>query len=112
MNGEDRTWVELRIGITPDEALELLDALATDEELREELEQNPRETLLRFNIDISPEDAPARLQLPPPEAIQHHADSLREREPFGDDASMPHGFAVLFVAHGNGAPQPRPPKSD
>jgi hypothetical protein len=108
MNSQDRSWVEVRIGITPDEALEFLYALAADEDLRERLEQDPRAVLLEHNIDISPDEAPTQLRLPAPEIIQYHAESLRTREPFGDDANLPHGFAVLLVAFGNGSVPPGP----
>jgi hypothetical protein len=108
MDSEDRTWIEVRVGITPDEAIAFLDALASDEELRERLERDPRAVLLEYNIDISPDEAPEQLQLPPPETIKYHADSLREREPFGEGMDLPHGFAVLYVAHGNGIIGPTP----
>jgi len=51
---QERSWIELRIGITPDEAIEFLDALAEDEDLRTRLEQNPREVLLKHHIDFLP----------------------------------------------------------
>jgi hypothetical protein len=112
MNEEERSWIELRIGITPEEALAFLDDLATNKELRERLQNNPRDVLLEYNIDLAEDSAPTALQLPAPETIQHHADSLRGRseEPYGENAILPHGFAVLLVAHGNGIipPPPRP----
>jgi len=98
---QERSWIELRIGITPDEAIEFLDALAEDEDLRTRLEQNPREVLLKHHIDFLPATAPGTLRLPPHETIADYAQKLREREPFGRDTDMPHGYAVLWVAHGN-----------
>jgi hypothetical protein len=111
MSGDDRSWTEVRIGISPDEALEFLQLLATDEALRTALEESPRETLLQYNIEYSEENAPDRLKLPAPEVIQHHVDSLSQHhDSWAEGAVLPHGFAVLLVAHGNGVIPPIGPR--
>ena len=110
MTASDRDWIELRIGITSEEAIAFLEALAEDEELRDRLEKNPREVLLEWNIDL--QNAPDRVVLPPRETIAHHAKALRSGDPFGTLSNLPHGFIVLYVVHGNGIAPPPPPPED
>ena len=108
----DRDWIELRIGITSEEAIAFLEALAEDGELRERLEKSPRDVLLEWNIDLLPESAPDRVVLPPRETIARHAESLRLDDPFGTVSNLPHGYIVLYVVHGNGIAAPPPPRGD
>jgi len=104
--GEEPRW--LHIGIDNAQSIELLDRLASEPELRQRLESDPRTVLLKeFRIDFP--EAPESVQLPPPETIQQYADELRKDQPFGHDSTMAHGLYVLYVAHGNGSPPPPPP---
>ena len=98
MSDEPR-WIH--IGIDDEQAMELLERLADDEGLRSRLQDDPRKVLLKeFRIDLPA--APDRLELPPPEEIRRYAGELRKEQPFGRSFQMPHGFVLLWVAHGNG----------
>jgi hypothetical protein len=115
MSDSERSWLELKIGITSEEAVVFLRQLAEDPELYAELERNPRETLLEWNIELAEGSAPEKVKLPPPEAIARHAEALAAASPFGNGhggGTHPHGFYVLYVVHGNGVPPPSPPGSD
>ena len=103
----------LHIGIDDAKAIKLLEKLATSSSLRAKLEKNPRKTLLsKFGIDFPA--APPTVKLPPVETIQAYVDELRKDHPFGHRFNLPHGIAVLWVAHGNGVlpPPPPPPEDD
>jgi hypothetical protein len=116
---ERRDWIELRIGITDKEAIDFLTELADEDNdvLRSELERNPREVLLKWNIDLAQESAPDKVKLPPLETIRRHIEALRGADPFGTGGggsmgpTIPHGYCVLYVVHGNGVP-PCPPPAD
>jgi hypothetical protein len=113
MSESERSWLELKIGMTSDEAVVFLRQLADDPELYAELERNPRETLIEWNIELA--DAPEKVTLPPPETIARHAEALAAAEPFGNDRGrwpLPHGFYVMYVVHGNGVPPPSPPGAE
>lgn len=113
MSEQERTWLELRLGITAEEAVAFLRQLADDPELRADLERNPRETLLKWNIDLL-EGMPNTVSLPPQETIARHAEALSLANPFGSGRGwwLPHGFYVMFVVHGNGVPPCPPDDSD
>jgi hypothetical protein len=105
-SGEPR-W--LHSGIDDETATELLARLASDDELRTRLEDDPRTVLLReFHIDFPA--APGTVRLPPPEVISHYVHELRKELPFGRHFNIPHGIVLMWVAHGNGMhPKPKPP---
>jgi hypothetical protein len=103
--GNEPRW--LHIGIDDDQAIELLERLANDDDLRARLESDPRKVLLKeFRIDFP--HAPESVTLPPPEEIGRYAEELRKHEPFGRDFNLAHGIVLLHVAHGNGHPPPAP----
>lgn len=99
----------LHIGIDDAKAIRLLEKLAKNAALRNRLQKYPRKTLLsEFAIDFPA--APETVKLPPPETIQAYVDELKKDHPFGHTFNLPHGIAVLWVAHGNGSPPPPPPR--
>src|SRR4051812_9760957 len=109
MGNSEPRWIH--IGIDDEHALKLLQRLVDDKKLRNRLEQEPREVLLReFHIDFP--GAPDTVRLPPPEAIAHSLHELRKERPFGRHFNMPHGIVLMWVAHGNGTPPPPPPPGD
>jgi len=108
MGKSEPRW--LHIGIDDEQAIDLLERLANEPELRASLAEDPRHVLLKeFRIDYP--HAPESLSLPPPEEIQRYADELRKHEPFGREFNVAHGIVLLHVAHGNGHPPP-PPDED
>ena len=109
MASEEPRW--LHIGIDDEQAIRLLEELAKDAKLRQNLEKNPRRVLLRrFRIDFPA--APDTVKLPPVETIQEYARELREKQPFGRDFNLPHGIVLLWVAHGNGVRPPGTSRGD
>jgi hypothetical protein len=110
VNNNRRQWIEVRIGITPEEAIAFLEELADDEDLRERLQKHPRKVLLERKIDLFPGTEPENVQLPPPEQLRAYARELRERELSDPGNVGSHGFAVLSVSHG--PPPPPPPPSE
>jgi hypothetical protein len=112
VSDSNRHWLEVRVGITSEEAIAFLEELADDEELRDRLTESPREVLLERKIDLLPGTEPSDVRLPPPEEIRAYAQSLRERSGFAPDNPASHGFAVLAVSHGAPPPPPPPPPEE
>jgi hypothetical protein len=109
MGNKEPRW--LHIGIDDEQAIDLLQRLVNDEELRGRLEASPRDVLLKeFRIDFP--GAPESVSLPPPETIERYVDELRKPEPFGRYFNLSHGIVLMWVAHGNGVPPPPPPPDD
>ena len=106
MEIQEPRW--LHIGIDDDQAIKLLEELAKDPKLRDNLEKNPRRVMFRrFRIDFP--GAPDTVSLPPTETIAAYARELRKEKPFGRDFNLAHGIVLLWVAHGNGVHPPPPP---
>jgi hypothetical protein len=105
MEKQEPRW--LHIGVDDEQAIELLERLANEEDLRARLEAEPRDVLLKeFRIDFP--TAPESVSLPPPETIRRYVDELRKPEPFGRYFNLAHGIVLMWVAHGNGHPPPPP----
>jgi hypothetical protein len=91
----ERPQQDLRYAITDDEAEEFLRRLANpDDELRSQLEENPRDTLLEHNLDIA--GIPEKVSLPPAEEIEtfirNHLAGPRETNNVG--------YAILYFMLG------------
>jgi hypothetical protein len=80
---EERWYVKLERSVEPPDAYELLRRLAEDEELRERIQSNPRDTLRdEIGLEYGP-DLPmqATIILPPPEEIRKVLDRLEDAQP-------------------------------
>lgn len=96
MNDENR-FPEIK----PEQALKLLGALATDDELRSRVEESPSEVLAsEFGIRLDPDHLPEDLRLPPKEKIAELLVVLLQEDVTG----LPHGHIVYFVVHGHAVP--------
>lgn len=80
---EDEITITLRI--TEEQAYELLNRLARDDEFRHEVEQDPTGVLARYGIEISPPEAiPQSAELASKDSIAELLDSMGEGDdPFG-----------------------------
>jgi hypothetical protein len=95
MDPGERPSHDIRYSITDEEARDFLDRLANPEdELRAQLEQSPRETLLQFNIDIT--GIPDQVKLPPADKIR---DFLATYES-GESKTNNVGYAILYFMLG------------
>jgi hypothetical protein len=97
----------IRISITGEEIQDFLDKLATDESFRERLRDRPREVLLDYRIDVSPETIEGPIDLPTEEELRQFADSIRNKLYQGDPDEVL-GYTVLAFVLG-GLPRPWPP---
>jgi hypothetical protein len=89
---DDRPKHDVRYKITDREAREFLDRLATEgDELRDQLEANPREVLLEHHIDV--DGIPDKISLPPAAEIETFINNHLRGKP---DKSNNIGYAILY----------------
>ena len=69
---------EIRISTTPEEALDLLERLASDDAFRTRLERSPRKVLEEFHFYIPQDEMPERVELPPEEELRGLVEEMRE----------------------------------
>jgi hypothetical protein len=85
---------QIKLSISREDARKFLAALATDDELRENVEANPTEELGKRGIVVSRDLLPEEVRLPPKKELAHilyAADSLL------DETASPFGLLLLFV---------------
>ncbi len=112
MNDEEQSWIELRIGITDEDAINFLEDLANNKAgIRDEIQENPGEVFRKKKIDFLPGTEPKQVRLPERDEIMSVVSWLRERAARGEPCPISHGFLVLVVSHGisHGPPPPPPP---
>jgi putative modified peptide len=91
--GDRRPRQKAQLSIKDDEARDILERLANDDEFRAQVESNPREVLLEHRIDLSEESIPATVTLPPKEEIATFIENhLRGK----GEAYGYLGFAILY----------------
>jgi putative modified peptide len=91
--GGRRPRQKAHLSIHDDEAREVLERLATDDEFRAQVESNPRAVLLEHRIDVSEESIPATITLPPKEEIESF---IQTHLPGPGEAYGYLGFAILY----------------
>jgi hypothetical protein len=96
MEDGERQTVQITMSITPDEARDFLERLASDDEFRERLEASPREVLSEYHIVVPQEAIPDPLILPPKEEVESVVAEIDER----DELRKAAGYAVLYKALG------------
>lgn len=69
---------EIRISTTPEEALDLLERLASDDSFRGRFERSPRKVLEEFHFYIPEEEMPERVELPAGEELHALVEEMRE----------------------------------
>jgi putative modified peptide len=82
-----------RITISDEEAHKFLDRLATDDDFRAELEQNPGAILRDHGIELDAENVPETVTLPPKDDIEAFLAPLKARM-IGQHGYL--GFAILY----------------
>jgi hypothetical protein len=104
----NRPHRQARSSINDKEAEQFLRDLATDSELRDRFEQNPRGVLLEYRIDVPAESLPETIRLPSEDEIEQF---LQQHLSLGTSHGVL-GFAILYwvlgamplvVAEGDGA---------
>jgi hypothetical protein len=103
MAKEERRSVEILMDITPSEALDLLQKLASDDEFRDRLSKDPRSVLVDYRIEINDAGLPALADPPPKEDVQRLLDSIGELDEYGR-ASGPLAFGWFTIVIGFAMP--------
>jgi putative modified peptide len=94
----DRPEQNVRITISDEDARKFLERLATDDDFRAELEQNPAALLRDHGIELQPENVPETVKLPPKDEIEAYLVPTRTRQPEGVHGWL--GFAILYYVLG------------
>ena|SRR5215211_1004876 len=95
----DRPEQNVRITISDEDAQKFLERLATDDDFRAELEQNPAAVLRDHGIELlQPENVPETVTLPPKDDIDAYLAPTRTRA-FGEVHGWL-GFAILYYVLG------------
>jgi hypothetical protein len=86
----------LRITTTPDQADQFFALIVNDPEFRARLEQDPRQVLMEYGIEVSPGSIPAHVRLPSPEHIEQVLGEAREKSLLGEYGTASF-LMLLFV---------------
>jgi hypothetical protein len=92
--------MSMRVDITPDRAIELLRLLATDDDFRKRVEENPAEALREYDIDVPDDVFPGDLELPPKEEIALILLWVQELDVTGKPHRRQHGHLILWLVVG------------
>ena len=86
------------VNITPNESLEFLQKLTSDDDFRSNLEKNPREILSRHHIYLTPEQIPENFALPSKEEMQKIQKQLIAGESFQIESKNAYIAFLAFLA--------------
>jgi hypothetical protein len=82
--------------ITREDARDLINRLAEDEEFREQFQQNTQQILHEHGIEVTPQSLPEEVILPSPDAIRDFMTMVEER--IVPESASPFAFALLILA--------------
>lgn len=68
---------EIRPAATAEDALRLIEALATDDDFRDRFTKQPQAELKAHHVDLAPDEIPDQIELPSKEELQMLVDELR-----------------------------------
>jgi putative modified peptide len=104
MAEEERQRIEILMEITPQDALDFLNKLATDDEFRARLKEDPRSVLVEYRIEINDAGVPTNAELPPKEDVQHLLDQIGELDEYGRASFVPLGYGWMVIVLGFAMP--------
>lgn len=85
----------IKIEMTPAQATEFVERLATDEEFRERYRNETRDLLAEYGVDVPDEMIPDDVEPPDPESLQSALLALREGRTFEVSPQMGMSAAVV-----------------
>jgi hypothetical protein len=100
----DAGAMEIRISISPEQSLEFLERLASDDEFRARLEKDASALLREYGIEVPPEAVPAAVEAPAKDDVERALRDIEEWDKLGRTAPQPHAYKVLWLALGHAMP--------
>jgi hypothetical protein len=97
MAEEERRRVEIFMDLTPQEALDFLQKLATDDEFRDRLQGDPRSVLVDYRIEVNDAGLPVKAELPPKEQVQELLERVWDLDEYGRVAFAPLGYGWMVI---------------
>ena len=112
MMDDERTWLEAKVGISPEMADEFLELLAISDEFRDRLARDPIGTFRDYFIELPEGSLPDTIELPSKEESLRFLEDSRKQAYFPGPGPHPPGpvlgFAILYCVLGT-VPLPSPP---
>ena len=81
------------ITTTPEQGVELIKRLISDDEFRARFEHDTQELLAEYGIDVPSEMIPDEVKAPPPEALEQVRDQIKQRAEMEEDSFL---WAFIF----------------
>jgi putative modified peptide len=85
----------IKIEMTPTQAAEFVERLATDEAFRTRYQNETQDVLAEYGVEMPDDMIPEKVELPDPESLQQALAALREERPFTISPDMGMAAAVL-----------------